>query len=253
MLKRSQKNMNSVFDIKLDQGLSSFWRTAMYGAVIVFISCIAYFAQKNGFEGFTITSVFTLIIYAITLFLFWVGDLGILNLSGVIRQNSTRGHTLNDLARKYRLSDIFLISLHAIILICMATAAVFQPRLYFYLSLSLAGVNGIWLVTKVFQYDYSIPYLATEIRLKTVLCRDSMLRWTAMNSAYSAIMAGILFSNLKELEFAIVTIGLTAFRSLIDFGLCRKFYLEILDEEFRREQLVAEFNGNNANKPQQTN
>ena len=210
----------------------------MFVAMAILFVSLFKFIEGNPIDSITLKQVLAIVAYMTTLPLFWIGDLAIFNISRVLRRITPKGSELSLAARRHVVKDVVLVSLHIVLLILMAYMAVFATAFYPFASMILAGLNGVWLISKIFQFNFAILKSTRVFSAKISKCRDAMLMWIAINSVYSAIMSGILSKSPPAESIFFASLALTILRSLLDFVLCRDYYVDVIDAEYSEETLT---------------
>jgi hypothetical protein len=227
--------------IKLDEGMPALWKSAMYACVLTFSTSGVLFVTNKGIDSITLPIIGTALVYIFTLALFWAGDIGMLHLTEVFKEKATEGGSIDKVSNQYVFSDYFLAFTHILALLGMGIFCFYGSNKYFYASLFLAGMNGVWLITKIYQFNEVIRFTNKEFRSKLIECRNTMQMWIAINSVYSAIMSGILFASPSPSDLAIIATGLTMLRSIMDFATCQTYYLKVAKRKYTHAKLMEEY------------
>ena len=223
--------MNVFMNNIRDNSITYFWRLSVIVAAGWFATdLIELFTHPN--PNLTQIDLGRAIGYGLTLALFGIGDLAILNiLTAMLRRKEQV--EIHDLCTQYIFIDWVAIILQAFVLNLMAWSLFTFLDRFAYFACMLAGIDMVWLSIKLRQYDRAYDKLKNSnlgLARKIRMTKDVILNWVAINGIYSIcvpllfMMASSSGTNVDPENI----VWLTVARSVADLLLCRKFYQDVL-------------------------
>lgn len=209
------------------------WKLLIVTALGIFICSLHSIVLDPG-HSLTFPQYLTASVFVFLLFLFGVGDIGVIDVSSELL--SMRSHkSIYTEAKRFFLADLFFIVAHGILLLLLAIFCLDQIWSFILCLLVLAGANKIWLGLKLKHFNKAIKDLNGVNQLlyeKTWHCREAMINWSIINGVYTigltAIIAIHICGNIDFIPFEESCLVLTIVRCCIDMILCLRFYRTIL-------------------------
>jgi len=165
--------------------------------------------------------------YVFMLALFWAGDRAL-----ILHAEAPDGRWHS---RRMMIPDLLAFSVQALIFIAMAGVLLRNCDLYLRLMLALLGFNCIWLTLKQFHFNRIIQgdeVTCSVFRARTIQCRDTMLKWNAINGVFVMAAVAILSLDLSQaLTHQMIVLASVA-RSFADLIICFNFYTDCVDGSF---------------------